>query len=214
MTAASPNPEAGKPEDGISIARAGEAASLLRHRLERPAQIGRTLLIFIGAVTAAAGIADWVTTRSSFGIVIGVFGAILLAFGVLQHWLHKRDIAHWPTDVLLWQDGVELVLSNGEVRGLMWSDPDLAIQLIARKAPAPANREFILLWLTDSKVPVVEISEEGFELLSKTAFGKGLQIAMTRRGPRVNGTQMIQIRQRPADVPRPGSSNPESNGGA
>ena len=214
MTGASPNPKAVKPEDGISIARTGEAASLLRRRLERPAQIGRTLLIFVGAITAAAGIADWVTTRSNFGIVNGVFGVILLAFGVMQHWLHKRDLAHWPTDVLLWQDGVELVLSNGEVRGLMWSDPDLALQLIARRAPAPANREFILLWLTDSKVPVVEISEEGFDLLSKTAYGKGLQIAMTRRGPRVNGTQMIHIRQRPADVSRPGSTSPESNDGA
>ncbi len=167
---------------------------MLRHRLERPARLGRTILAVIGVVTASAGIADLITTRSPVGIAIAVFGFALLALGVAQHLLYQRDLKHWPTDVLMWDEGIELVLANGEVRGVMWSDSDIALQLVSRKAPKPAEREFLLLWLQDSKIPAVELSPEGYDRLTKTAADAGLQFTIVRRGHRTKGTQLIQIR--------------------
>ncbi len=182
------------PEGGVSLARTGDDATMLRRRLERPARLGRTILVIIGGITASAGIADLITTRSTVGIAIAVFGFALLALGVVQHLLYQRDLKHWPTDVLMWDEGVELVLANGEVRGVMWSDADIALQLVSRKAPKPAEREYLLLWLQDSKIPAVELSAEGYDRLTKTAADAGLQFAIVRRGHRTKGTQLIQIR--------------------
>ncbi len=167
---------------------------MLRRRLERPARAGRTILSIIGSVTAAAGVADLVTTRSTVGLAITIFGFALLALGAVQHVLYQRDLKHWPTDVLIWNEGIELVLANGEVRGVMWSDSDIALQLVSRKAPKPAEREYLLLWLQDAKIPAVELSAEGFDRLTKTAADAGLQFTIVRRGHRTKGTQLIQIR--------------------
>lgn len=190
-------------EGGVSLVRPGEEGALLRHRLERPARVGRVVLCFLGVVTAAAGIADWITTRLDVGIALAAFGGVLLALGVVQHLLYQQDLRHWPTDVVLWGEGIELVLSNGEVRGMMWSDPDIALQLVARRAPAPAEREYLLLWLPDSKIPAVELSSDGYDRIARIAADAHLQISMTRRGPRVGGTQMIQIRQLPPPTTTP-----------
>ena len=166
----------------------------------------------MGTVTAGAGIADWVTTRLEVGIALAAFGGVLLALGIAQHILYQRDLQHWPSDVVLWDEGIELVLSNGEVRGMMWSDPDVALQLVARKAPSPAEREFLLLWLPDSKVPAVELSADGYDRIAKVAAESHLQISMTRRGSRVGGTQMIHIRQLPTPTTTPLSKSLEPDG--
>jgi hypothetical protein len=188
--------EPGKGPAGDSLIRTGEEAKLLRQRLERPARIGRYVLIMIGAITLGAGAADFVVTRLPTGIAVAIFGAVLLALGFVQHVLYRRDLQHWPTDVLMWDEGLELVLPNGEIRGVTWSDKDLAIQLISRRAPLPAEREYLLLWTSDSKIPAVEVSAEGFDRIAKTAADAGLKVTLTRKGHRVKGTQMVLIRQR------------------
>ena len=200
------------PEGGVSLVRTGSEGEMLQNRLERPAKVGRMVMAMLGIITAGAGVADWITTGSAVGIAIAAFGGVLLALGVIQHILYKRDLQHWPKDVVLWDEGIELMLSNGEVRGMMWSDPDVALQLVARKAPAPAEREYLLLWLPDSKIPAVELSAEGYDRIAKIAAESHLQISMTRRGPRVGGTQMIQIRQLPPPTTRPISKSMEPNG--
>jgi len=162
--------------------------------MERPAQVGRYVLAFMGAVTASAGIAFWITSGSTVGLAIGAFGAVLIALGVVQHFLHKRDLKHWPNDVLLWTEGVELVLPDGEVRGVTWSDSDLALELVSRRAPAPAKREYLLLWLPDPKIPPVELSEDGYDRLAKVAADGGLNLSQSRRGARADAVQVIQIR--------------------
>jgi len=148
----------------------------------------------LGAVTASAGVAFWVSTSSLVGVALGVFGALLVALGLVQHFLYRRDLEHWPTDVLLWDEGLELVLANGEVRGATWSDVDLALELVSRRAPLPAEREYLLLWLADSKIPPVQLSAEGYERLAKVAADGGLRITQSRRGARANAVQVIQIR--------------------
>ena len=181
-------------EKAASIARTGDEAAYLRRRMERPARVGRYVLTFWGAVTASAGFAFWIASGSTVGIAIGAFGVVLVVLGIVQHFLLIRDVAHWPSDVLLWDEGVELVLPNGEVRGVTWSDPDLALELVSRRAPVPAKREYLLLWLPDSKIPPVQLSEEGYERLARVATAGGLRISQNRRGGRADAFQVVQIR--------------------
>jgi len=135
------------------------------------------------------------TTGSSLGIALGAFGVVLIVLGVAQHLLFRNDQAHWPDEACLWEDGLELILHNGEVRGASWSDPELALHLVARRAPPPAKREYLLIWLMESRIPPVEISAEGFDQLRKVAVDRGLQMSQTQRGRRSDATQFIEIRQ-------------------
>jgi hypothetical protein len=192
---AAPKEPSARPEGGTSLLRTGDEATALRQRLERPARVGRGVMATLGGVILAAGVADWFVTRSPIGLAIAVFGVVLLALGMVQHVLYRRDLAHWPTDVILWDEGIELVLPNGEVRGQVWTDSDIGLQLINRKAHPPADREYLLLWLPDPKIPAVELSAEGFERLTKATSNAGLQISVVRKGHRERGTQMVQIRR-------------------
>jgi len=176
-----------------SIFRDGPEATGLRDRMERPARVGRVALSFLGVVTASAGIAMWLSTKSGLGVALFGFGGVLLVLGAVHHHLYRRDQAYWPQEAHLWSDGLELVLHNGEVRGASWSDPDLSLQLIARRAPAPAGREYVLIWLMDPKVPPVELSAEGFERVRQSAADHGLDLAQNRRGSRADSAQMIHI---------------------
>jgi len=176
-----------------SILRTGTEAVRLQRRMERPARAGRLALAMIGTVTAAAGAATWVTSRTPLSEAITGFGGVLLALGVVQHFLYRRDQAHWPEQAHLWSDGVELVLHNGEVRGASWTDPDFSLQLIARRARPPIGREFVMIWLMDSKVPPLELSREGFERLRRSAANHGLDLIQSRRSSRSDATQFIHI---------------------
>ena len=198
-------------EGGVSITRTGDEATQLRHRLERPARVGRVILSLLGAITAGAGIADWISTRLVVGIAIAVFGALLLALGVIQHVLYRRDLQHWPSDVVLWDEGIELLLPNGEVRGASWSDPDIGLQLVSRPAPPPANQEYLLLWLSDSRIPAVELSADGFERISKLAVDRGLRTSMTQRGSRSRATKIIHIQQLNAALQSKVAKSAETN---
>jgi hypothetical protein len=190
--ATTPNIES---EQGVALLRTGEGSELLRRRIERSASLGRYVLVLLGVVAAAAGFALWVSTRASFGLAMGTFGGVLIFLGIVQHLLYRRDLAHWPDQAHLWTDGLELVLHNGEVRGASWADPDFSLHLVARRAPPPAEREYLLMWLMDSKVPPIELSATGFDQLQRMAADRGLQVSQTRRGSRANATQLIEIRQ-------------------
>jgi len=168
--------------------------------MERPSRIGRFLFGVLGAITAAAGFAVWITSSSIVGLALGVFGGLLIILGVIQHNLLRRDGQHWPDQAVLREGGVELFLHNGEVRGATWSDSDLAFHLVERRAPPPANREYLLIWLMDSKVPPVELSAEGFDRLNRATVDRNLRVNESRRGSRPDATRLIEIRQRASGV--------------
>jgi len=163
--------------------------------MERPGSLGRYVLVLFGAVTASAGVAEWATVGSALGLALGAFGSVLLVLGIVQHHLYRRDQAYWPDQAHLWADGVELVLHNGEVRGATWSDPDLALHMISRRAPPPIEREYLLVWLADSKVPPVELSAQGFDQLRQAAAHHDLEVSQSQRGRRADGVLLIEIRQ-------------------
>jgi len=187
-------------EGGVSIVRTGEEAEMLRRRTDGPARIGRYFLGLLGAVTFSAGIADWIFAGSKIGLALGLFGSLLIILAVVQRYLYQRDRAHWPEQAILWKDGIELVLNNGEVRGTTWSDPDLAIDLVDRRAPPPAGREYLLIWMADSKIPPVQLSPEGFEQVNRATAGRPLRVTENRRGSRTEATRVIEIRQTPLGV--------------
>jgi hypothetical protein len=180
--------------EGISLVREDAAAASLRRRLERPARLGLYVLATPGAVTAAAGTALWLSSSSLLGVALATFGGVLVALGIAQLYLLRRDLEHWPDGALLWEEGVELVLHNGEVRGASWTDPDLALNLVARRAPLPADREYLLLWMSEGRIPSVELSEEGFARLRQAAVTHELTVTEHRRGRVSDGTQWIEIR--------------------
>jgi hypothetical protein len=109
--------------------------------------------------------------------------------------------------VLLWEGGIELVLHNGEVRGISWDDPDLAIDLVSRRAPSPADREYLLVWMAEGKIPSAELSAEGYERLRRAAEGQHLLVTQPKISRRSDGLQLIEIRPgaagRPVAKPTP-----------
>lgn len=169
-------------EPGTSLIRTGAEAEFLRRWLERPARAGRYALIGLGGTVVAAGVAVYLTNGSVLGIAFALFGAVLLVLGAVQHLLLHRELANWPLDALLFEDGIELVLSNGEIRGLHWADPAFSLALVSRKAPAPAHREYLLVWTNEGKIPSVELSEAGFDALLREASARRLLIEERRRG--------------------------------
>ncbi|MCI4339596.1 MAG: hypothetical protein L3J68_04615 [Thermoplasmata archaeon] len=180
-------------EGGVSLIRDDEATALLRRRLERPARLGLYVLALPGAVAEAAGIALFLTSPSLLGVAVALFGGVLIVLGVVQFLLLQSDLAHWPDRVFLWEGGIELVLHNGEVRGVAWTDPDLALGLVARRAPPPAGREFLLVWMSEGRIPSIELSAEGFTRLRKAAEDHRLAVTEQRRGRASDGAQWIEI---------------------
>lgn len=182
------------------MARKGDEATQLYLRLERPARVGRFVMGGLGVVTATAGVAAWITHALLDGLALGIFGTVLIALALIQQLLLRRDHQHWANQVVLREDGVELFLRNGEVRGLSWTDSDLALNLISRKAPSPAGREYLLVWMSDPKIPSIELSAEGYERLKYAAEAQRLIVSVTRRGRSQAGTQWIEIRQGGASI--------------
>ena len=149
-------------------------------------------------MTLAIGAVLWVLSPSSLALGLAVLGGVLMLLGYAQFRLYRRDTAHWPDQVLLWGGGIELVLHSGDVRGTSWTDPDLALDLVARRAPAPAGREFLLVWMNEGKIPSAELSEEGFERLQRAAVAHGLTVLQRRHGRRADASQTVEIRQNAA----------------
>lgn len=186
---------------GTPLHRTDEGSEYLRRRIERPARIGQYVLAMLGAVTAVAGAALWFTDRSLLGLAFAAFGLVLAALGGVQFLIIRRDREHWPDQVLLWDGGVELILHNGEVRGVGWEDADLALNLVSRRAPAPADREYLLVWMAEGKIPSAEITAEGFDRLQRVAVENHLMVTQPRASRRPDGTKWVEIRASPAGRP-------------
>jgi hypothetical protein len=180
--------------EGFSLLRSDASAAVLRQRLERPSRLGMTFFLLLGGVVAAAGLLLFISSRQLIDLPIALFGIILMVLGGAQFFLLKRDREHWPDKAFLWDGGVELMLHNGDVRGLSWTDPDLSFGLVSRPARAPVNREFLLIWMRDKNVPTIEISEEGFLRLRQIAEDRRLNVTENRKGRDKKLWQWIEIK--------------------
>jgi hypothetical protein len=179
---------------GVSLTRDDADAERLRRRMELPAEVGRYVLVMLGAVIAAAASGLWITRPSVLADGLLVFGALLILLGVVQHLLLKRDRAHWPDQAYLWADGLELVLHNGEIRATSWTDPKLALDIYLRPLRGVPNEEILLVWKSDAHVPPCQLSVEGFERIRETAIAHGLEFAEFRDGNRKRSMRAYEIR--------------------
>jgi hypothetical protein len=178
---------------GILLSRSDADTDYLRRQMELPGQVGRYILVMLGSVILAASAGLWFTHPSGLADALLVFGLVLVVLGIVQHQLLIRGRAHWPDQALLWPDGLELVLHNGEIRAAPWNDPKFVLDLYCRPVPGVANDEIMLVWKMDSKVPPCQLSVDGFDRLRGAAITHGLEVAEFR-GDRKRDMRAYEIR--------------------
>jgi hypothetical protein len=200
-------PPVGRPDPtevgGLPILRTDPAAEHLRQRAQRPARLGRYALTILGAVTAGAGGALWRTQPSTPALAFIAFGALMVGLGLVQDRLLRREQTHRPVRADLWEEGVELVLANGELRAASWSDPDFALDLYLRPTANDGAPDVLVAWRMDPGVPLFPISLDGSDRLRQSAANVGLRcVELTAHG-RKRGLRAISIFAENLKPPRP-----------
>jgi hypothetical protein len=184
-------------EHGVSLLRPAEEAAGLRRRRERPAEIGRYLLILLGAVCGAAGAALWVTTPIVLvaGAILG-FGLILIALGATLHLVLLRERERWPEETHAWDEGIEILLHDGELRAASWTDPKLALDVFVKQRRHLTDDERLLVWRMGSGIPPCDLSRDGFDRLMQVVVTHDLKLAEFRGGRKGREARAYEIRGR------------------
>ncbi len=183
MATADPTPPAPPGGDpGVSILRTGIEVDDWRRRMERTVEWGRYVLLGFGAVALGSGTALVLAHRSIAAFVILAFGLLLMALGAVQHFYYRRGKALWPEQMLLFPDGLELVLHNGEIRSAEWSDPALDLEVHERPQWVGSADAVVLQWRMDTRVPPCPITADGFERLKREAVRRDLKLEEVRSG--------------------------------
>lgn len=185
-------------EPGVSLLRPAEDLESFRRKAELPSRVGRYVLVGLGAVILGAGAGLWFSHPSPVADGLLVFGLLLVLLGFVQHHLLLRDRAHWPTQAMLWAEGLELVLTNGEIRAAVWSDPKFVLDLYARPVDHDGQYEYVLVWKMDPKVPMCPITAEGFEQVRETAVTRGLEFSEYASDNRRHTLRGFEIRPPPS----------------
>jgi hypothetical protein len=205
MRPSAPSPPGPSTEStGTPIARNDNRSARLRRQSERWAHLSRYALGMTGAVTLGAALALWFLHPSGLAIGLVLFGLVLVALGLVQHFLLVRERRRWPDQAYLWPDGVELVLHNGEVRAVEWDDPKLAFDLFRRPVRDDPSDEILLEWRMGGYVPPCSLTQEGFDRLQATAVLHDLGMAEFRHGSRPHEIRIYEVRPRrrvPAAIP-------------
>ncbi len=183
-------------EEGLSLLPPEAEVTAYRSRAELPYRLGRFVLAGLGGILVVAGAGLYL--RYAFSPYLGllVFGVIVAALGLAQHVLLRRDRVRWPGQASLWGDGLELVLSTGEVLAVPWSDPKFVLDLYARPMPRGAPDEIVLVWKMDSAVPVFPITHTGFQRIRQSALAHGLEFAEYHASNRKRTLRGYEVRCR------------------
>ena len=213
MASAPASPAGMHPADGhgLSLLRPPNETAELRRRRERPAEVGRSLLIVLGAVCSGASSALWATTHVSVvAVALLGFGLLLVAFGATLHLVLLRNRDRWPEAAHAWAEGIELLLHDGELRAVAWTDPKLALDLFVRPDRRSTDAEHLLVWRTGSPIPPCDLSEEGLARLLQMATTHDLRLTEFRQGRKGREARAYEIRGRhdhPATDPRAGPAD-------
>lgn len=183
------------PEEAASLLVSADQAASFRRRRERPAEIGRYLLLGLGVVCAGAASALWITTRVSLvaAALLG-FGLILAALGGTLHLFLLRDRARWPEQAHAWNEGLEVLLHDGELRATAWTDPKLALDIFVRRARHAKDDERLLVWRMGTGIPPCDLSAGGFERLMQAVVAHDLQLNEFRGGRKGREARAYEIR--------------------
>lgn len=191
-------------ESGVRLLRTDLGSEEYREQAELPSRLGRFVLIGLGGVIVGAGTGVWFAHPSPAADGLLIFGAVLIVLGFVQHRLLLRDRDHWPKQAFLWSEGLELILSNGEIRAAPWNDPKFVLDLYARPMPGGAPDELLLAWKMDPKIPMVPLTQEGFDQVREAAVVHGLEFSEYRADNRRRTLRGFEIRPRPPPTVRPG----------
>ena len=184
-------------EHGLSLLRPPTETAELRHRRERPAAIGRHLLIGLGVVCAGASSALWITTHvSPVAVSLLGFGLFLVALGATLHLVLLRDRERWPEEAHAWEEGIELLLHDGELRAAAWTDPKLALDIFVHPRRRSTEVERLLVWRMDAAIPPCDLSERGLGRLMEVVRTHELQLAEYRSGRKDREARAYEIRGR------------------
>ncbi len=192
-------------EGGFPILRADAETDRSRERFERTSTVGRYGLLGCGAVAAGSGAGLVFAHYDDVAFAILAFGILLLVLGGVQHILYRRGRAHWPNQVLLFDGGAEVMLSNGDVRAIEWDDPKLKLEVQTQSDPANGGESATLFWRMDRSVPPCEITSEGFSRLQVEIVRHELSLHESRRGSRGRETRILEIGPSP---PKPVPKSP------
>ena len=184
-------------ERGFSLLKPPEEVTALRHRGERPAELGRYPLFLLGAVCSAAGAAFWFSSKlrlSMVGLALVGFGLILVALGATLQLVLVRDRDRWPERAHAWEEGIELVLHDQEVKGALWTDPKLALDLFVHRPRGSEDDVRLLYWKMDPGVPPCDLSQAGFDRLMGIVATRDLRLAEYRSGSKGREARAYEIR--------------------
>ncbi len=198
--AAPPTHEGGDP--GLAILRTGTEVDVWRRRSERTVELGRWVLLGFGALTLGSGAALVLAHRSVAAFVILAFGLLLMALGAVQHFYYRRGQALWPEQMLLFPDGLELVLHNGEIRTAEWDDPELDLEIHERPHWVGSADAVVLRWKMDTRVPPCPITAEGLERIQKEAIRRDLKLEELRAGRGKREVRMFTFGPSTKPVPK------------
>ena len=213
MTGPSPAPASPREEQGgLALLRDDAGSEDYRERAELPSRLGRFVLVGLGGVIVGAGTGVWFAHPSPVADGLLAFGAVLIVLGFIQHRLLLRDRDHWPHQALLWSEGLELVLANGEIRAAPWSDAKFTLDLYARPMSDGSPDELLLAWKMDPKIPMVLLTPEGFDQIREAAILHGLELSEYRADNRRRTLRGFEIRTRPlaAKTPEPPIDSPQT----
>jgi len=182
-------------DHGASLLVPAEETERSRRRRERPAVLGRYPLLVLGAVCGAAGVGLLLSARiSPIAVAIAAFGLTLIALGAALHLFLLRDRERWPEEVHAWDEGIEVVLHNQDVRAAAWTDPRLAFDIFVHRPGASSEESREFHWRMDSGVPACDLSQAGFDRIMKIVVERNLKLAEYRAGAKGKESRAYEIR--------------------
>lgn len=192
---ASPPTDVVAEEHGISLIHSPAESAALRRQRERPAAIGRYPMLLLGAVCSGSAAALWFTLHHSpVAMALLAFGFVLIALGGTLHLFLLRDRERWPEQAHAWDEGIEILLHDGEVKATLWTDPKLALDVFVRSRKAGQDDERLLHWRMDPAVPPCDLTKEGFDRLMQAVSSHDLKLAEYRAGRKGRESRAYEIR--------------------
>jgi len=190
----SPVPEE---ERGVSLLHPQEESAALRRKRERPAEIGRIPLLVLGAVCSGSAAALRFEDRVSLvAIALLAFGLLVIALGAILHLVLLRDRDRWPEKAFAWEEGIEILLHDGELKAALWTDPKLALDVFVQQRKGGREDDRFLYWRMDRAVPPCDLTKDGFDRLMQVVTSRDLKLAEFRAGRKGRESRAYEIRAR------------------
>ena len=152
-------------------------------------------MVVFGAVCAGSAAGLWFLQHLSFlAVALLAFGMVLVALGATLHLVLLRDRDRWPEEAYAWEEGIELLLHDGDLKAALWSDPKLALDVFVQQRRGSPEPERQLYWRMDRAVPPCDLTREGFDRLMEIVASRDLGLREFRSGRKGREARAYEIR--------------------